>query len=488
MFKTLLNSILEFVFSPPNPKRRKMDPYIRTLPPSEPIDSLLGIIQYNLTTEQWLKNLCVVDMREMQLERLDRCHVDEIVHTRQIEGGFKLHEQALLKFHLEPANPQESQEIPANDRRAVCVERAPGAPRQDASKHLFRLKAKRFAKNTCDCIRVDADYAHLLEQNKTDLDCGTEGTDSGEVFPPNKLPCIQSFRPPPGSLTAFDCAVLANVITTAASPYSIHAHMCMWYATVFFLAAKQIASEAAKAPVASVNGTLFKEGGTFMGIRIVDLATANLEIFRATSITSSVLDAFSALLVKFEKKRSSATAAKDSDSDSTTTTSQPPPAVEVMVPNNIANDRQQWANDQLMQPGNTIPSIVESFYQERAVRRAEITAKIDALVEKRMAWELERQRQVEDAQELARQQVKDAQGMARQQVEDAQEVARQHVEDAQEVVRKAEDTARQAEDAARQAEEGRLRAEQQAQLYEQLFKDDPRLKAFLANRDLDVST
>jgi hypothetical protein len=119
--------------------------------------------------------------------------------------------------------------------------------------------------STLDAVRIDADYreVELLKTKK------------GTTYTVLQTLTFPAGTPYSGRLTALDCAILASVITQRAKDYSRLRHMCMWFATIFFLSAERICKQRHFPPM-KVDGPSVRSAGKYGKLRIVDPKTGRL--------------------------------------------------------------------------------------------------------------------------------------------------------------------------------------------------------------------
>ncbi|KAJ7817104.1 hypothetical protein B0H14DRAFT_2843244 [Mycena olivaceomarginata] len=265
MLRALFN-----LFFPTKPHDSKMGTLVESLTPTKRISGVLDSSNLSMSTTGWLQRLEEVDTDEERLDALNRCFVDQVDHFRGVDTK-KAHEKTAFTFHLASANPVEaSARVSQEDCRAAYVHRRTALLPNEFSQRLSAQSANCTGKDSfnSDAVRIDATY--------------------GELRLTSEYLLVQTFivpagTPPSQRLTALDCAILASVITTRAQDYSNLCYMCMWYATTFFLAAKQICTDRGYPPADSSAGNL-KRGGRYGKLRLVDPSTGRLSLASASSV------------------------------------------------------------------------------------------------------------------------------------------------------------------------------------------------------------
>ncbi|KAJ7869832.1 hypothetical protein B0H13DRAFT_1896450 [Mycena leptocephala] len=257
MLRALFN-----LFFPTKPHDSKMGTLVESLTPTKRISGVLDSSNLSMSTTGWLQRLEEVDTDEERLDALNRCFVDQVDHFRGVDTK-KAHEKTAFTFHLASANPAEASARFANGCHAA---RFPHSNVRRLSAQSANCTGKDSFNS--DAVRIDATY--------------------GELRLTSEYLLVQTFIVPAGTpasqrLTALDCAILASVITTRAQDYSNLCYMCMWYATTFFLAAKQICTDRGYPPADSSAGNL-KRGGRYGKLRLVDPSTGRLSLASASSV------------------------------------------------------------------------------------------------------------------------------------------------------------------------------------------------------------
>ncbi|KAJ7715612.1 hypothetical protein B0H16DRAFT_1615505, partial [Mycena metata] len=255
-----------------DPEFLKMSPFVTSLHPRKYINGVLETKVLTHSTTSWLKTLVSVGDDERRIEDLDRCIVDAVHHFRSSK---MVHESAGFTFHLAPENLADvSARVRTEDYRAAQVHRIPAVGTPD--KRPVQTRAM-------DSFQLSADCLKMGDKTATNDMLKIDGNYNELKLTPahNCYKMLQGFNvllgtPLSERLTVLDCAILASVITQWASDYSRLNHMCLWFATVFFLAARRICAERGYPPISMETPDLARLGGKWRNVSLIDPRTGRL--------------------------------------------------------------------------------------------------------------------------------------------------------------------------------------------------------------------
>ncbi|KAJ7677375.1 hypothetical protein B0H14DRAFT_977891 [Mycena olivaceomarginata] len=273
----MLRSLFSLFFPRKRRDDDKMARLIQTLRPTKTVKGLVVRSRLEMSTAEWVDILSDVESDEQRLLDLDRCFIDKVDYVRKDSKDAKdIHEKVGFTFHLASADESMvSTQVGREDYRAACVQRLtadhPSKPGRRMSADSENWTGS--DSSTLDAVRIDADYreVELLKTKK-----GTTYTVLQTLTFPAGTPYSER-------LTALDCAILASVITQWAKDYSRLRHMCMWFATIFFLSAERICKQRHFPPM-KVDGPSVRSAGKYGKLRIVDPKTGRLLFDRGNSL------------------------------------------------------------------------------------------------------------------------------------------------------------------------------------------------------------
>ncbi|KAJ6514039.1 hypothetical protein DFH09DRAFT_1433034, partial [Mycena vulgaris] len=364
-------------FFPREPKDRlNRSTLVESLTPTNTVGGLLMAGPLEMTTTYWLEAVSYVGGDEARLVNLDRCVVDQFDHLRS-STPHRAHEKVAFTFHL--ASPHGGAQVGQKDHRAACVQACPPYDTCRRERRLDYLIGLHDCDDTpqsaaCDTVQIDANYYELLLLSRV-----------------SRYPAVQTFTISAGTpaeqrLTALDCAILASVITERAKDSSHLSHMCMWFATVFFLAAHRICEQRGCSPVKTESPRLCL-AGHYGKVPLVDPKSGRL-LFGG----DKGLDGMKEVMRKGMTKGGLS-----------------PEEVDRYL--KLLDNDEAWAHDEEARGADPIQEIVRLFEARRHEIRERLAGGVKAVWEKRPAlrWEVDAEedqaaaenlRQVERVREL----------------------------------------------------------------------------------------